>query len=176
MQFSAISFVLFFLSFGLFSYAAPVEERSVTAVLDIVADLQVQVDVVIKALVALDVQADIDVQINALITAFVSASAQIDVLAVVDLTVAEQATIAASIAASLNACATQLDRFPQGAAVIALLVKLDVQVQLFLNVLAVVVVGILDVIAKLKIDIQLLIDIRLTLVANIFIDILGIIL
>jgi hypothetical protein len=50
MQSRLISVVLFFLTFGLYAYGAPVEERGIVTIVDIVADLQVQVDVVITAL------------------------------------------------------------------------------------------------------------------------------
>jgi hypothetical protein len=89
------------------------------------------------------------VQIDALVTAFTSASSQMETMSVAELSSADQHTVANNVATMINGVATQLNRFPQSTVVISLLAQLDVQIQLFLNVLAVVVIGILDIIANM---------------------------
>ncbi|EJD37349.1 hypothetical protein AURDEDRAFT_116821 [Auricularia subglabra TFB-10046 SS5] len=172
------SFVLFFLSFGLFAVASPLEveardmEKRASAVVDVIAKLSSDVNGALNSFVA---TADAGPNINSITNAFVTATNSLERMGPVFLSNADKNTVAKGVADAINGAAQHISKAPQSVASITAAVLLDAQIKLFLNVFGLIVVGITGIIAKLIININILISIHLVLVANIFIDLLGII-
>ncbi|EJD37348.1 hypothetical protein AURDEDRAFT_116820 [Auricularia subglabra TFB-10046 SS5] len=174
------SFVLFFLSFGLFAFASPLDadleardmEKRASAVVEVIAKLSSDVNGALNSFVA---TADAGPNINSITNAFVTATNSLERMGPVFLSNADKNTVAKGVADAINNAANHISKAPRTVSSITAAVLLDAQIQLFLNIFGVVVVGIAGIIAKLIININLLISIHLVLVANIFINLLGII-
>lgn len=182
MQTRVFSLVLFFLSFGLFSFASPLETTQLEArendkraviVADVVATLLANVNVLIPGLLAADVNAD--VQIGAIASAFTTAANSLKGVGPTSLSTADKNAIAKNVATAINNSAAQIGKVKQTAAVINANIVLDAQINLFLNVLGLILVNLNVLIAPLIINLKLLLSLHLTIIANIFINILGIV-
>ncbi|EJD37357.1 hypothetical protein AURDEDRAFT_116828 [Auricularia subglabra TFB-10046 SS5] len=174
------SFVLFFLSFGLFAVASPLDvdleardmEKRASAVVDVIAKLSSDVNGALNSFTA---TADAGPNINAITNAFVTATNSLQRMGPVFLSNADKNTVAKGVADAINVAADHISKAPQTVSGITASVLLDAQIKVFLNVFGIIVVGVAGIIAKLIINIKLLLSIHLVLVANIFIDLLGII-
>ncbi|EJD37344.1 hypothetical protein AURDEDRAFT_129535 [Auricularia subglabra TFB-10046 SS5] len=165
MQCRLFTVVLFFLSFGLFAAASPVEKR-VSVVMDAISKLSSDVSSVLSAgnetLVArqTDIFAD---NINSITAAFATATNTLRALTgPVSLSPEDTNTIAQLVANQINGAAELISLAPQTTSILTATVLLDLQINLFLNIFGVVVIGIIDIIASLIINIQLLISVYLT--------------
>ncbi|KZW02999.1 hypothetical protein EXIGLDRAFT_744209 [Exidia glandulosa HHB12029] len=175
------SLVLFFLSFGLFTSASPVNgtagieardaEKRAVAVMSIVGNIPTQVATVMSTFGPTNA----DSHILAISDVFTQAATALRTTGPVILSTADKNTVAKNVASAINSAATQMAKVPQTAAVISASVRLDAQIKIFLDLLSIIVIGIIPLLAKLIIDIHILLSIHLVVVANIFIDLLGII-
>ncbi|EJD37358.1 hypothetical protein AURDEDRAFT_188110 [Auricularia subglabra TFB-10046 SS5] len=180
MNLRIFSFVLFFLSFGLFAVASPLDvdleardmEKRAAAVVDVIAKLSNDVNGALNSFVA---TADAGPNINSITNAFVTATNSLERMGPVFLSNADKNTVAKGVADAINNAATHISKAPRSVASITAAVLLDAQIRVFLNVFGIIVVGILGLIARLIIDLRILLSIHLVLIANIFINLLGIV-
>ncbi|EJD40322.1 hypothetical protein AURDEDRAFT_115941 [Auricularia subglabra TFB-10046 SS5] len=184
MQSRVFSLVLFFLSFGLFSFASPVEttqleardnEKRAIITANVVADLVADVNVALAGLATVVVDADVVAHIGAVATAFTKASNGLKGVGPASLSTADKNAIAKNVATAINNSAASIGKVKQTAAIINANILLDAQINIFLNVLGLIVANISIIIAPLIINLKLLLSLHLTIVANIFINILGIV-
>ncbi|KZV88962.1 hypothetical protein EXIGLDRAFT_722072 [Exidia glandulosa HHB12029] len=168
------SLFLFFLSFGLFTSASPVatdiearEDKRALAVVNILADIVADINVLGLVKVDADVFAIVDVFANAVVA--------LKAAGPVTLSSADKQTVAKNAATAINNSAAAISKASLTPAIIAANVKLDAQIKVFLDVLGVVVVGIVPIVAKLIVNVKLLLTLHLTVIANLFINILGIV-
>jgi len=168
---------LFIITFGMFALASPlVETRAtdmvarggdsqLTAILNIFLDLQVNIKVVITALLALPHTADcatlvaeLVVLIQACITAVIDVGVVVQLDAVI---VAQIAAVVAEILVSINACVTV---FASILVNVVAVVNLDICLQTLLIHLNLCVSGILVIIAPLAVNITVVVNLALSLV------------
>ncbi|EJD37329.1 hypothetical protein AURDEDRAFT_129523 [Auricularia subglabra TFB-10046 SS5] len=173
------SLVLAVLTFGFFAVASPLSsdletrdmEKRASAVVGIVNKLSSDVNGALNGFNAADAGPNID----AITKAFFAATNSLTFMGPVSLSSAEQNAVAKTVAGVINTSANHISKCPQSIGVITATVLLDVQIRLFLNIFGIVSVGILGLVANLIVNLQLLLSIHLTIAANIFINILGIV-